>query len=94
MQEQDLKTLQPSFEELWEERKTFEIRKDDRDYNVGDILNLNEYNAETKEYSGRSVMRVVSHILRNAPEYGVLPKYCILSFKAGIGNRSFNPKKK
>ena len=46
----EVKVLPEFYEELRMHRKTFEIRKDDRDYQVGDILVLREWNG--KEYTG------------------------------------------
>lgn len=38
-----LKTLDPHFEDVAEDRKTFELRKNDRDYQEDDILVLRQY---------------------------------------------------
>ena len=35
-----LKTLPEYFEAVWENKKTFELRKNDRDFKVGDYLAL------------------------------------------------------
>ena len=56
--------------------KTFEIRKDDADYEVGDILELYEWDG--KEYTGHKIAREITYILRNCPEYGLADGYCIL----------------
>lgn len=48
-------------------RKSFEVRKNDRDYQIGDILGLNEY-ADGK-YTGRAVLREIIYIFNN-------PHYC------------------
>jgi len=42
--------------------KTFEIRKNDRDYRVGDKLTLREWHPDTEQYSGRHVYRVVTYV--------------------------------
>lgn len=42
--------------------KTCEIRKDDRDYKVGDFLCLNEWDPKTESYSGDLVHAKVTHI--------------------------------
>lgn len=63
-----LKILPSYFEDVMSGKKTFEIRKNDRDYKVGDLLALNEY-TETEEYigySGRSCLVKVDYILDNA----------------------------
>ena len=44
----------------WE--KMFEIRHNDRSFEVGDILWLREWDPTTTEYTGESVRRVVSYI--------------------------------
>jgi len=38
-----LKTVQPYFEALWSGEKRFEVRKNDRGFQVGDSLCLREY---------------------------------------------------
>ncbi|GEO70520.1 DUF3850 domain-containing protein [Levilactobacillus acidifarinae] len=46
----NLKVLPEYFEEQMAGRKRFEIRKNDRDYQVGDQLNLREWDG--KKYTG------------------------------------------
>lgn len=61
----ELKTLPIYFEEVIEGRKSFEVRKNDRSFKVGDMLALNEYDAEKKEYTGNSCLVVVDYILKD-----------------------------
>lgn len=58
----DLKTTQPYFDALKNGQKRFEIRKNDRDFQVGDYLHLQEYDAE-KGYTGKDLFFKVSYIL-------------------------------
>ena len=76
----DLKISSSYFWPVKAGRKTAELRKDDRNYQVGDILNLQEYN--NGKYTGRCVSVDVTHVLRNCEEYGLMAGYCILSIKA------------
>lgn len=48
-------------------KKDFEIRKDDRDYQDGDILRQREFDPELKEYSGRVAISRITCTLRNLP---------------------------
>jgi len=73
-----LKTIQPYFNEVVEKRKTFEIRKFDRDFNVGDILLLSEYDP-TIGMLGTGVWREVTHMLSDQPY--VPEGYVALSMK-------------
>jgi hypothetical protein len=57
-----LKTWPVYFQAVVTGEKTFEIRKDDRDFKVGDILMLHEWDPETKEYTGRSTRKRVTYI--------------------------------
>ena len=58
--------------------KTFELRKDDSDYNVGDILILKEWD---KEYTGNEIVREITFILRDARQYGLCEGFCILGIQ-------------
>ena len=53
-------------------------RKDDRGYQVGDIVILKEWDGEV--YTGRDIALKIKYILRNCPEYGLADGYCILGF--------------
>ena len=57
-----LKTQQPYFDQLKKGNKRFEIRKNDRDFRVGDRLHLQEYDAEMG-YSGQFLDFKISFIL-------------------------------
>lgn len=59
--------IQPEFfEEVCKKIKTFEIRKNDRDFRVGDKLLLQEFIPETQEFTGRVVERRISYITNYA----------------------------
>lgn len=54
--------IQPKyFEVVRSEVKTFELRKNDRDFRVGDFLALNEWDSD--HYTGRTELRVVRYML-------------------------------
>jgi hypothetical protein len=80
----DLKTWQPYFEEVWHGRKRFEVRKNDRDYKVGDYLDLMEYLPEESKQSGndvygpRSVTCRIDYILEGG-NFGIEPGYIVMS---------------
>lgn len=76
-----LKTIQPYFNDVRIGRKTFELRKDDRDFEVGDKLILDEYDPETDSYSGEKEYGEIIYILRDAPQFGLMEGYCILGLK-------------
>lgn len=61
----ELKTLPIYFEKVIEGRKSFEVRKNDRNFKVGDMLALNEYDADKKEYTGNSCLVYVDYILKD-----------------------------
>lgn len=65
-----IKCIDPYFDDVYSNKKLFEARKWDRDYQVGDILHLKQYDKFYKEYTGREVYRVITYILTGecAPE--------------------------
>lgn len=58
----ELKCWPKYFQELKEGRKTFELRRDDRGFKVGDTLWLREWTKSTG-YTGAMSHRPISHIL-------------------------------
>lgn len=87
MSTHELKTDPEAFDAVDRREKTFEIRFNDRDFQVEDALILRRTKhtgAAMKagaplEYTGGSVRVVVSHILRG-PIYGLQNGWVILSF--------------
>lgn len=57
--------------------KRFEIRKDDRDFKVGDLIRLQEFE---NEYTGRETLYEIIYKL-DGGDYGLEKGYCILSIK-------------
>lgn len=73
----ELKIAPEYFEKVLSKEKTFEFRYNDRNYQVGDILNLKEY--DNGEYTGRERYVEITYILQNFE--GLQPDYAILSIK-------------
>ena len=72
-----LKIWPEYFTEIVAGTKTFEIRKADRPFTEGDYLALNEWNPETEEYTGASVLVKVTYLWKD-PKY-VREGYVIMS---------------
>lgn len=72
-----LKTWPVHFEEVAEGNKTVEVRFNDRDFEVGDRLILQEYEPVNGDYSGLAVVRDVTHILDQHD--GLKPGYVAMS---------------
>lgn len=75
-----LKTLPQYFEDVWQGKKKFEVRLNDRGYEVGHFLILKEYNPAVidNEYTGRVIKAQVTFLLENVPELGLQDGYCIM----------------
>lgn len=76
-----LKILPEYFEEVLKKNKTFELRKDDRNYKVGDKLRLLEVDVENENYTGRECTRTILYILKNVEKYGLKTGFLILAMK-------------
>lgn len=66
MAEHRLKTWPEYFGPVALGLKNFELRFNDRDYHVGDILVLEEYDPDSKSYTGESLKVEVTYILKNS----------------------------
>ena len=51
------------FSDVLSGKKTFEIRKNDRGFQVNDFLALNEFDTDAERYTGRSCLVYVDYIL-------------------------------
>lgn len=60
--------------------KHFELRRDDDDAQINDVLYLREWDPDTKEYTGEFEVRRIKYILWGVPEYGLMEGYCIMSW--------------
>jgi putative uncharacterized protein ORFD in retron EC67 len=63
MKTHDLKIEKKYFNDVMTEKKKFEVRKDDRGYQVNDVLSLNEYDKDKQIYTGRHISAKVLYIL-------------------------------
>ena len=64
----ELKTEEPYFNQIYNDIKTFEVRKNDRDFQQGDILHLREYitkSVGSPFYSGYELLARITCILND-----------------------------
>jgi len=86
-----LKTLPTYFKAVAAGTKTFELRKNDRDFNVGDGVILKEWNMGSTDstgperviiqeqgYTGREIIKTISYILVGG-RFGLAKGYVILA---------------
>lgn len=73
-----LKIYPNEFKAVKSGRKTFEYRKNERQYTVGDCLLLREWNPETKRFTGNEIIKKVNYILKGG-QFGVPENYIIMS---------------
>jgi Domain of unknown function (DUF3850) len=59
----ELKTLKPYFQDVYSGVKKFEVRFNDRNFQVNDLLGLEEFDDATQTYTGRYIIRRVTYIL-------------------------------
>lgn len=78
MSTHELKTWPKPFEATGNLLKSFELRKNDRGFEVNDTLVLHEFDPDTEQYTNRSLNRTVVYILRG-PAFGLPEGYVIMS---------------
>lgn len=78
----ELKILPDYFDPIMEGAKTFEVRKNDRDFNVGDDLWLREWTS-LRGYTGRETRVEVSYLLSGfeAEVFGLKEGYCVMGIR-------------
>ncbi len=84
-----LKIKEEYFHAILDGVKTFELRKNDRNYQVGDLIHFKDVEGEEfnycffssdDEYAEKIVFQI-TYVLKNVPEYGLDKDYCILGIK-------------
>jgi ParB family chromosome partitioning protein len=72
-----VKLVYTYFDDVVSGKKPFELRKNDRDYKEGDILEMMEF--KDGNYTGRSIKVIVTYLMK---EYtGIVDGYCIMGTK-------------
>ena len=79
MRRHELKILPKWYENVESNKKNFEIRRNDRDFKVGNTLVLQEY--EEGSYTGRQITRKIQYIYQGNGDYGLSEGYCILGLE-------------
>lgn len=69
--------------------KTFEIRKNDRDFKPKDILNLREWNPIKKEYTGQAIRFMVTYI-HDLKDFGI-PDHVVMAIIPHLPTERTNP---
>lgn len=88
LKKHELKTWPEYFEPILYGLKSFEIRKNDRDFNIGDVLVLREYEPNNESYSGRVIEVLVDYIMKPEKPYvgvgpaaGISDEYILMSIR-------------
>jgi hypothetical protein len=84
--EHRLKSWPQFFERILSGEKTHELRRGDRDFLVGDILRLQEFDPCKNQYTGRECSVLITYITSTErpcalSQDALHPDYCILSIK-------------
>jgi uncharacterized protein YqfB (UPF0267 family) len=74
----ELKILPEYYNAVLSGDKTFEIRFNDRNYQVGDTLILREFTGDS--YTGRETIKEVSYLLQDVL-FGLRENYCVMGLK-------------
>ena len=72
MKVHELKCWPEFFSAILTGSKNFEVRKNDRKFEVGDVLFLREWEPNTEQYTGRELRRHVTYVLYGMGNVGVI----------------------
>lgn len=76
-----LKTWPEFYGSIVDGSKPFELRKNDRNFQLGDRLLIQEYDPVTKQYTGKECEKRIGYILRGAERFGLKKDYVILGLE-------------
>jgi Domain of unknown function (DUF3850) len=75
----ELKCWPEPFKAIQRGTKTFEVRKNDRDFAVGDCLQLRCYNPITGEYESCDPLFMWVNYILEGPQFGIEAGYAVMS---------------
>lgn len=76
-----LKTWPFFFAAVVSGEKPFEVRRDDREFQVGESLRLEEWDPKDQQYTGRFVERRITYKI-SGPAFGIEAGHCVLGLAA------------
>ena len=76
----ELKIWPPEFKALHDGEKTAEFRQNDRDFKVGDHLDLRAWYPDLERYAGGRTLVKITHITPG-PEFGIPEGFAVLSIR-------------
>ena len=79
----ELKTWRIFFDDLASGMMTFNIRREDRDFGIGDIALFREWLPTEDRFSGRETRKLITYVVHGGagnfrPLAGLKPGYCVL----------------
>ena len=77
----ELKTWPEYYQPLEDDIKRFEWRKDDRNFEVGDLLLLREWTSNNCSYTGRQQLVYVDYMMGKRNEFGIHDEYVLMSIR-------------
>lgn len=77
----NIKVWPPYYDVILSGEKAFEVRRDDRGYQKGDTLRLQEWDPG-RGYTGRGCIRWVAYILTGG-QFGIEPGYVVMGLVDG-----------
>ena len=88
----ELKILHEYLIDVSTGKKTFELRKNDRDYQVGDLIRFIDVQADGSKYCYKYKFQIesnidentlyrITYVLKDVDQYGLDRDYCILAIK-------------
>jgi len=87
----ELKVDQRWFERVWKGEYQHEIRKADREFQVGQTLWLREYVRKTDCYTGREITAKITGVEADVPEMNLMAGYVVVGFDMSAARKIINP---
>lgn len=77
-----LKTWPEYYKAVESGEKTFEIRRFDRPFKVGDTLLLQEWDNKNEQYTGQELKMTITYILSgDVNKFGLFADFCVMGIK-------------